>query len=265
MESSYRRRPRRPSGRRLGRRWALTTAPSSRSGSARSTCPSSPTSQSGPSSTPLDTALPIRLAIVGDGPLRRDAELAASESRGIVRFFGHRHDLRPFLAAADLFILSSAREGLPFSLLEAMAMGLPPVVAVGGEGIEAAVSDAGLWYANVTRRPLARAVLTLATTPELRARLGRAARATGRRALSRRADARPDPWRLRPRAGGAAEWVIVVSRLRPLVLGYHCVNSVANAHDPDNLVVTPVRFRCQVETLRDRGYRSSRWPSSPAA
>jgi peptidoglycan/xylan/chitin deacetylase (PgdA/CDA1 family) len=48
--------------------------------------------------------------------------------------------------------------------------------------------------------------------------------------------------------------VIVVSRLRPLVLGYHCVNSVANAHDPDNLVVTPVRFRWQVETLRDRGY-----------
>ena len=45
-----------------------------------------------------------------------------------------------------------------------------------------------------------------------------------------------------------------MSRLRPLVLGYHCVNSVANAHDPDNLVVTPVRFRWQVETLRDRGY-----------
>jgi peptidoglycan/xylan/chitin deacetylase (PgdA/CDA1 family) len=48
--------------------------------------------------------------------------------------------------------------------------------------------------------------------------------------------------------------VIVVSRLRPLVLGYHCVNSVANGNDPDNLVVTPVRFRWQVETLRDRGY-----------
>jgi peptidoglycan/xylan/chitin deacetylase (PgdA/CDA1 family) len=32
------------------------------------------------------------------------------------------------------------------------------------------------------------------------------------------------------------------------------VNSVANAHDPAPLVVTPVRFRQQVETLRDRGY-----------
>ena len=45
-----------------------------------------------------------------------------------------------------------------------------------------------------------------------------------------------------------------MSRLRPVVLGYHCVNSVANGYDPDNLVVTPVRFRWQVETLRDRGY-----------
>jgi glycosyltransferase involved in cell wall biosynthesis len=120
---------------------------------------------------------PIQLAIVGDGPLRPDAELAASESPGTVRFFGHRRDLRKFLAAADLFILSSAREGLPFSLLEAMAMGLPPVVAVGGEGIEAAVSDAGLVVRERDTPTLARAVLTLATTPELRARLGRAARA----------------------------------------------------------------------------------------
>jgi glycosyltransferase involved in cell wall biosynthesis len=120
---------------------------------------------------------PIKLAIVGDGPLRPDAQLAASESPGTVRFFGERRDLRPFLAAADLFVLSSEREGLPFSLLEAMAMGLPPVVAVGGEGIEAAVSDAGLVVRERDTPALARAVLTLATTPELRARLGRAARA----------------------------------------------------------------------------------------
>jgi glycosyltransferase involved in cell wall biosynthesis len=119
----------------------------------------------------------IQLAIVGDGPLRHDAELAASERPGTARFFGHRRDLRPFLAAADLFILSSAREGLPFSLLEAMAMGLPPVVAVGGEGMEEAVSDAGLVVRERDIPALARAVLALATQPELRARLGHAARA----------------------------------------------------------------------------------------
>jgi peptidoglycan/xylan/chitin deacetylase (PgdA/CDA1 family) len=45
-----------------------------------------------------------------------------------------------------------------------------------------------------------------------------------------------------------------VGRLRPLVLAYHCVNDVARAHDPDNLVLTPGRFRSQVETLRNRGY-----------
>jgi glycosyltransferase involved in cell wall biosynthesis len=119
----------------------------------------------------------IQLAIVGDGPLRRDAELAASESSGAVRFFGHRRDLRPFLAAADLFVLSSAREGLPFSLLEAMAMGLSPVVAVGGEDIEATVSGTGFAVRERDTQALARALHALATTPELRARLGRAARA----------------------------------------------------------------------------------------
>ena len=120
--------------------------------------------------------VPIRLAIVGDGPLRHDVERAASERAGVVRFFGHRRDVRPFLAAADLFILSSAREGLPFALLEAMSMELPPVVAVGGEGIEAAVSDAGRVVSECDTPALAGAVHELATTPELRGRLGRAAR-----------------------------------------------------------------------------------------
>lgn len=43
-------------------------------------------------------------------------------------------------------------------------------------------------------------------------------------------------------------------RLVPLVLGYHTVADVPSEHDPDNLVVSPRRFREQVEVLLRRGY-----------
>jgi glycosyltransferase involved in cell wall biosynthesis len=119
----------------------------------------------------------IRLAIVGDGSLRRDAECAASDNRAVVSFFGHRQDVREFMAAADLFLFSSAREGLPFSLLETMAAGLAPVVAVGVGGIEDVVLDAGRTVPHGDQAALAQALLELALAPELRANLGQAARA----------------------------------------------------------------------------------------
>jgi glycosyltransferase involved in cell wall biosynthesis len=120
--------------------------------------------------------VPLHLAIVGAGPLRQEAELAAAENTAVISFLGHRHDLRPLLAAADVFVLSSLREGLPFSLLEAMAMGLPAVVAV-GEAMEDVVAGAGIAVRAEDEPGLTDALMTLASQPVLRARLGRTARA----------------------------------------------------------------------------------------
>jgi glycosyltransferase involved in cell wall biosynthesis len=46
-----------------------------------------------------------------------------------VRFLGERADIADLLCAADAFVLPSRREGLPGSILEAMAMGVPVVAS----------------------------------------------------------------------------------------------------------------------------------------
>jgi glycosyltransferase involved in cell wall biosynthesis len=81
--------------------------------------------------------LPTRpvLAILGEGPL--ESRLRAHASRlGIedrVRWLGFRADVADHMAAADVFCLSSAWEGIPLAAMEAIALGTPVVAtAVGG-------------------------------------------------------------------------------------------------------------------------------------
>lgn len=55
--------------------------------------------------------------------------LAEWEHKGDVRFLGHRADIRNLIQVADLAVLPSYREGMPRSLLEAAACGLPLVAS----------------------------------------------------------------------------------------------------------------------------------------
>ena len=76
-----------------------------------------------------------RLAIAGRGPLLDELQ-QQSEQLGIsskVSFLGVRHDIPALLSAADGFVLSSAWEGMPNVVMEAMAAGVPVVATrVGG-------------------------------------------------------------------------------------------------------------------------------------
>jgi len=56
------------------------------------------------------------------------SELAEMERIG-VRYLGPREDVRPAIAACNIFVLPSYREGTPRSVLEAMAMGRPVVTS----------------------------------------------------------------------------------------------------------------------------------------
>lgn len=76
------------------------------------------------------TTLPFQLDIlvVGDGPeLEVCQRLVAGNKR--VSFVGKHADVRPALWAADVFVSSSASEGMPNAVMEAMATGLPCVIS----------------------------------------------------------------------------------------------------------------------------------------
>jgi glycosyltransferase involved in cell wall biosynthesis len=71
--------------------------------------------------------------LVGDGPLRGVLAERAAALGIAVRFTGAREDMADVLDCADVVVLASRSEGLPFTLLEAMALGKPVVAThVGG-------------------------------------------------------------------------------------------------------------------------------------
>lgn len=123
----------------------------------------------------------VRFVLVGDGPERANVEGWIRE-RGlddVVTLVGLQEDVRPFLAAMDVYLMSSEFEGLPVALLEAMSSRLPPVVtAVGGIAEVIADGENGLLAERHDVAGLARLLATLVESPDRRRRLGAAARAT---------------------------------------------------------------------------------------
>ena len=118
--------------------------------------------------------------IVGEGPERQRLEVEIRRlglERAVV-LAGDRSDVADLLARADIFVLSSTSEGMPLSILEAMAAELPVVAsAVGGVPEAVEDGDTGLLVPPHDPVPLAAALERLLADPALRRRLGASGRA----------------------------------------------------------------------------------------
>jgi len=150
----------------------------------------------------------FRLCVVGGGEALPSllAEVKARGLDGAVQFLGARPDVPRLLGAGDAFVLSSAWEGMPNTVMEAMASGLPVVATqVGGVGelLEEGLSGHIVPSGN-PERLAAQMASIMAMTPEARMRMGSA----GRERMHTHFDIEPvvDQWEalLRNPKGGAA-------------------------------------------------------------
>lgn len=129
----------------------------------------------------LERGIDCKCVILGDGPLRENL-LREAESLGLqnhVLFHGFQSDVRPYLQAGSAFILTSYTEGLPLSVLEAMACRLPCIVTdVGGNTEVVADGVNGLVIQPGSADEAANAIVFLAAHPNECARMARKARET---------------------------------------------------------------------------------------
>jgi len=117
-----------------------------------------------------------RLVLVGDGPERGAVQqlVEMNQLGAYVRFLGLRKDVARLLKASDLFLLTSISEGIPLTIIEAMAAGLPVVATrVGGVAEVVAEGQTGLLAPSGDDTVLAAQVLHLADDPDLCRRMGR--------------------------------------------------------------------------------------------
>jgi glycosyltransferase involved in cell wall biosynthesis len=123
----------------------------------------------------------IRLTIVGNGSEKTKATklLNSLSVNKIVQMHPWDYDLEKWLSSADIVVIPSLWEGLPYVLLEAMAAG-KPIIATKVNGIADAISDE---WSGLLSRPgdalsLATAIRKFLDDPELARKCGVNARAT---------------------------------------------------------------------------------------
>lgn len=121
----------------------------------------------------------VRAVIVGDGPLSADVtkRIAHYGLENVIDTPGWVDDPAPWYADASVFALTSERDALPLTLIEAMASGTVPVAPAVGNVSDLLVDD---WNGRVvdpaTIEGFATAIEELLANPERRARLGANAR-----------------------------------------------------------------------------------------
>lgn len=118
----------------------------------------------------------VHLAICGKGELENYLKQLAKEL-GIekqVHLLGFRTDAKEWLTVADIFVFPSFREGLPVSLMEAMAAGLPVVATKIRGTTDLIVPEKGGYLHNATQvENMARSIEKLLDDSRVREQMGK--------------------------------------------------------------------------------------------
>ena len=127
----------------------------------------------------LPTTPSFRFFIAGDGP-HKDCLVKLTSRFGVtdrIRFLGYRDDISDLLAAADIVVLPSLREGLSIALLEAMSSNKPIIASRIGSHVEVvAASQAAELVPPADAKALRNAILSVSCDRELMAAMGARAR-----------------------------------------------------------------------------------------
>ncbi len=119
--------------------------------------------------------------MAGSGPQQQAVEtqaralgvLTACDFPGV---YSAPEDKGAFMQSLDVFVLPTLAEGTPNSIIEAMAHGLPVIASAVGGIPDLITPETGLLVPPGEPAALAHAMMQLASDPDLRARMGRAAR-----------------------------------------------------------------------------------------
>ena len=121
----------------------------------------------------------IFLAIAGDGPEKANLQYLV-ESNGLegkVFFLGHCSNVGRFLQAVDAFCLTSISEGMSYSILEAMASGLPVFTTAVGANTELVIpGETGYLYASGDKVRLTEILCRAVSRADCLIEMGRRAR-----------------------------------------------------------------------------------------
>ena len=126
----------------------------------------------------LENIPDVRLALVGDGPARRDLEQEYAGTRTVFTGALQGEELAAAFASADAFLFPSTTETLGIAMIEALASGLPVLAArTGATGEVVSDGETGLLYDPASDAALVAAAREVVSDDGLRARMGRNARA----------------------------------------------------------------------------------------
>ena len=118
----------------------------------------------------------VQLVIVGDGPQRSNLQSLADSLglRDAVSFKGHISDPAPLYGSFDLFALTSDTEQMPYTVLEAMATGLPIVSTDVGDVRSMVSAENASLIVERDENKIATAILKVISSQELAIRAGNA-------------------------------------------------------------------------------------------